>query len=380
MLLAALAAAVLAAPQEAPKGCRRCDHRGVVGCPRHTAEERAAEAEVLHCSVAARCPECAGALLVDCPRCDGGPESALMAQRRADAAAWLAVEDPLEALLRRPLARAETAHFRLIVDAPESLRDGKKKVDGHGFLHLVARDLERVAALQDGHFGAKPSDRRSPARMWFWERRDDHAAVMLKYLYSTSAGDFKLLGRDPVFSVWTADPTFESSAPRLHALGIHNGAHMLLSNLFQELWIGDLGAGWLDEGAAHWTEEKVLGRSDNYCVDETGIPEGGVPVVERAAVRERLRKGKEPVLPGLLRRQTGELTAEEHALAWSFYDWIAAEHPAALAPLLRGCQEKRPAGELLPEALDLSLYAAEEAWRAWVSEHYPPLQPKPRRN
>ncbi|TAH35065.1 MAG: hypothetical protein EYC70_14870 [Planctomycetota bacterium] len=370
-----LAAALL---QTAPEGCRKCEHRGVVDCSKHSAEERQWEQEVPRCSVAARCAPCGGSLLVDCPKCEGGPLSAEMEQRRQAAAAWLAQEDPLETHLQRPLARAETLHFRLVVDVV-ALKDGKKKVDGHAFLHWVARDLERAAALQDGHYGAVAADRRSPSRMWLWQRREDHAAVMEKFLFSTSSGDFKMLGRDPVFSVWTADPQFEDAAPRLHSLAIHNGAHLLLSNLFRELWVGDLGAGWLDEGAGHWYEDKVIGRSTNYCVDETGIPSGGIPDMARSSIRTRLERSKDAVLPGLLRRQSGELSADEHAYAFSFYDWVSSEHRGALAPLLRGYHSRRSSSELLPEALGFNVFQLEEAWRAWVTKSYPATEPKPRR-
>lgn len=364
---------------EAAEGCRKCAHRGVLDCPRHTAEERAWEDEVTHCALAARCPECAGALLIDCGKCAGGPDSARREQRAAAAAAWLAQEDPLETFLKRPLARADTSHFRIVVDARE-LKDGKKKVSGHEFLHRLARDLQRVAQLQDGHYGAQPGDRRSAARVWLWERQEDHAAVMAKFLHSTGGGDFKLLGKDPAFSVWTADPTFASAAPQLHGLAVHNGAHLLLSNLFREQWVGDLFAGWLDEGSAHWYEDRVLGVSTHFCVDEVGIPEGGTPRISRAAIRALLAKNQDPVLPGLLRRLSGQLTADEHALAFAFYDWLADLRPAALAPLLRGCQDKRMTADLLAELIGMNLFLAEEAWRGWVRERYPAQDPKPKRN
>ena len=63
-------------PQD--EGCKRCDHRGVVACPRHDGEMRAHEAHVLFCSVAAACADCGGALVVDCERCEGGPDNAGM--------------------------------------------------------------------------------------------------------------------------------------------------------------------------------------------------------------------------------------------------------------------------------------------------------------
>ena len=70
-------------------GCRRCKGRGVKDCPEHDATDRDFEGRVLFCSVAAGCEDCGGTMVIDCDRCDGGPESAAAEARRAAIAEWM---------------------------------------------------------------------------------------------------------------------------------------------------------------------------------------------------------------------------------------------------------------------------------------------------
>lgn len=377
-LAGALASAWIAQAEAELAGCRSCKQRGVLDCARHDEELRALEAEVF-CSEAAACPDCAGALRVDCAKCPGGPENAAMEARRAELAAWLAAgTHAAEQALGRPVLRVEAPHAHYAAEIA-ALKDGKKKVDGHRFLHHLARDGEIAARLLAEHYGLdRERDYRAPMRLWFWQELPTHATLMREVLKSGSTGDFKLLGRKPVFSVCTSDEVFEDDYWRLLTLGTHNLVHMLQSNVWDEEWIGDQGGGWFDSGAAHWIEEKIYGRVRHYCIEEAGQPpdwEGGV---WRAAVRAWLGKREAAVLPALVKKQTGEMMPEEHALAWSFYDWIAATRPQALAPLLRALKQRTPAREALPAHAGVDLVAAEREWRTWVADTYPAREKRPR--
>jgi hypothetical protein len=88
-------------------------------------------------------------------------------------------------------------------------------------------------------------------------------------------------------------------------------------------------------------------------------------------VRRRLEREKEPFLPGLLQERTGQLAPDENALCWSFYDYLLAAHPGVVRKLMIELKQKKPAREVLPKELGMSLFAAEDAWRAWVGENYP---------
>ena len=291
LLLFALSPTPLLPAQEAAAltGCRSCKQRGVLDCPKHDADLRDLEAAV-YCSEAAACPDCGGSLRVDCLKCEGGPETALMESRRAEMSAWLAAETvhPAETVLERKVLRIEAPNVHYAAEIGE-LKDGKKRVSGHRFLHFLARDGEQAAQLLCAQYGIdREKDFRAPMRLWFWQKPAAHATVMREILKSGSVGDYKLLGRKPLFSVCTSDQTFQDEYWTLLSLGVHNLVHMMQSNVWDEEWIGDQAGGWFDSGAAHWIEEKIYGRVRHYCIEEAGSPpdwEGGV---WRASLRDFL--------------------------------------------------------------------------------------------
>lgn len=348
-------------------GCRRCDHQGVVPCGEHDDDIHDYEADVEFCSVVARCEVCAGALLVDCERCESGPRSGEIAARQAEVAAWLA-DDPMSAFLEREVPHVETQRFTLVVDTG-TLKNGKKKVDGHRIMHMVARDVEGVRARIAEHFGIVADDYFAKMRMWIWQDPKDHIAVMREFLRSTSTGDFKLLGKDPVFSVYTEDAF--STVPGVRRLFTHNATHMLLSNAYKMQWTGDTGGGWFDAGSAHYYEYMLHELSINYCIEEATLPLDYHGGVWRKAIRKRLQKEDTRMLPRLLPMNTGAMTLPDQALCFAFYEWLVHEHPDKLAPLQKALKEKRPGREVIEEVLGSSVLAVEDAWRAWIDERYP---------
>jgi hypothetical protein len=374
-LLLALSGAIPGPDQD---GCRRCDFRGVTDCPQHDDELRELEPTVF-CSVAAACADCGGSMVLDCEHCDGGPENAAMEARRAELAAWAAVPHPLETELGLQLIRIENERFEL-AGSISKLKRGKHTVDGHTFFHHLARDGSRTAALIDEHYQVNAAeDYRARMRLWLWHSRDEHLRVMSEHLNSGSTGDYKLLGKDPIFSACSSDPLFNNDYDVLLSLGVHNAAHMLTSNLFQEEWIGLEGAGWFDVGLAHWYEEQVIGRHRHYCVDEAHGPWKWNDPLWRAKVRKYLDKEKDRQITQLVGMQTGEVPDWGHAVSWSFYDWIVATKPAALRPILIGLKQKVPTRELIRDHVGLDLFAAEDAWREWVIATYPRKEKPTRR-
>ncbi len=396
-------------------GCRKCEERGVIPCKQHDDEMHIYERQVQFCSVAAACKECAGALLVDCERCDGGPDSHLISERQEVVRSWM-IDERVGAHLGREVPVIETPHFLLIVDTGTLIETKKKKVDGHVVMHRVANDVEEVARLVGEHFLLKGSEskeagllRRAAAafaageyleevlppegpeselpeaasrdyfskmRMWIWKNPDDHQSVMAKFLGSSSTGDFKMLGKDPVFSVWT-EKEF-ATVPGVRRLFTHNATHMLLSNLYQMLWTGDLGGGWFDAGSAHWYEYKIHELSLNYCIEESTASLDFHGGVWRAPIRKWLKKDETRFLPVLLRENTGAMELPEQALCWSFYDFLVANHVETLPILQKGLKQKQEARKLLTETLGMQLLAIEEEWRAWVAATYPLKGDKPK--
>ncbi|MCA9001343.1 MAG: hypothetical protein KDB61_05435 [Planctomycetes bacterium] len=374
------------APQTVRVGCKRCKNLGVLPCKQHSEELLALEKGVQFCSVAARCEDCGGSFWSDCDRCDGGTQSEEVAARRKQVAEWLANE-PVQEYLGRPVPLIESKHFLLILDTGP-LKEGRKKIDNHTCLHRVVRDVEQVADMLDGHLGlggkgpvknlndgptlegsVPESEYFAKMRMWMWDDPKDHGRVMRDFLHSSSDGDFKLLGRNPIFSFWT-EPDF-STLPEVRRLFTHNASHMLISNLFRELWFGDTTGGWFDAGAGHWYEYAIHGMSTNYCIEEGTVRRDYHNGQWRAPIRKRLEKEDGLFLPELIEKDTGHMELPEQALCWSFYDWIVAAHPEALRPMLLALKQETPSRTILEENLGGRLPEIEARWRAWVSETYP---------
>lgn len=374
-----IVAPALAAPPLLQESCPNCLHQGVLPCKAHTEvpanEEEPGETNpVLYCSWAASCTACEGTLFVDCPRCPRGERTRAIEERRSVVRSWMEM-DSLERGVGRAVPRLETERFKLVIDV-EVLPEGKKKVSGHALAHRLAHDLEHVTAKVKEHYAMTDQDYRAKMRMWLWRTLASHQKAQEKFQGTITTGDFKLLGRDPVFSVWTEPPLFDT-VPKVRELFVHNAGHMLLSNAFQPTWVGDIGGGWLDAGIGHWYEYERFGRTVNYCLEEATLAENYENGQWRAAVRRRLEREKDPFLPGLLPKRTGAMSAQEHALCWSFYDWLLTQ-PGMVRKLMLDLKQKKPAREVLAQHLGMDLFATEDAWRAWVSENYPLKGDEPR--
>lgn len=373
LLFAAPPAAWTSPGSAAQEGCRRCKGRGVKDCPEHDATDREFEGRVLFCSVIAGCETCAGTLVVDCDRCDGGPESAAAEERRAAIAEWME-KSKVARHFGRNVPRCETDHFELVLDVEGKFKLGRKKIDGHRLMHLVADDTSFVAAGVAEQFDVKPEeDYFAKMRMWMWPSGEDHKSAVETFMNTSARGDFKLLGREPVFSVWQERGLF-STTQGIRTVFTHNAGHMLMSNLLRELDISPFGGGWLDAGVGHWHEYARFDRSVQYCIEEASALDNFSNGVWRAAIRkmcERAEKDGGTLLPPLLDKTTTSMTAPQQAVCWSFYDWLVAEHQPKMRPMLMGLKMKEPTRELFKEHLGMSVLQVEEAWRAWVMATYP---------
>lgn len=378
LLLALFAAVPLPAQEEAPDGgCRSCAMSGVRECKQHPAELAEFERGVRYCSVAARCPDCGGALTVDCGRCADGPESPRREGRIEACKRWLEAGCDPEKIFARPLVRVETEHFEIVLDAP--LKEGSRTLDPHEFAHHLARELEALAATLDAHYGATANSYSGRTRIWYWREAADHARVSREIFGRNVESAMKFYTRSPASSAWTGDRGLEGKALNVAMNACHVAAHLMMSSLFRQEWLNDKKAGWFDEGAGHWYEEHRFQRTATYCMDEANADLDWKGGQWRVAIKDWLAKKTDPILPELVQKLPGTLWPEEHGLSWSLYDWVVAEHPQALKPLLMGFKDGREPRDLFREHLGLTVPEAEAAWRAWVAATYPARDPKARK-
>ncbi len=382
-VIASLALLAVSLKAPAQEGCQRCDHQGVVACKKHKNGLLEAEARVHFCSIAAACPDCQGTLTVDCRHCDGGPGVERMAERRREIQAWLESSEVAKHF-GRSVPRCQSEHLELVFETGRKIKDGRKVIDPHELMHQVADDCEHVASRIVEHFDVvedgetKGNGFPAKMRMWLWSNPDDHASALETFLSTSARGDFKLLGRDPVFSVWQ-EPGFFATAPRIRSVFSHNMGHMLISNLERELDIGVTGGGWFDAGLAHWYEYERFKRSVIYCFEEASLPDKFANGVWKASMRKLVAKSEGGLFVPLLSKPTTAMSAQEQAVCWSLYDWLVAIHPAKLRPILTGLKAKVPTREIFKEHLGATTLEAEAAWKAWVMETYPKKDPTRRR-
>lgn len=365
-------------PDDVGDGCQVCHLTGVKKCKVHPSSLAEAEAGVIYCSVATSCEACSGALLVDCKRCSGGPGNVEMETRQLRSARFKGSPTPAENLFERELVRVVTAHFDIIIDC-EKIKDGSRRMSAHEVAHALATEAEKAAVLLDEQFGAKLHHYSRRSRIWFWGNPKDHLLVNQKILGTNDPGAFKLFGPDPAYSAWTKERGLENKGMLIVSNGVHIGVHLLLSNLFQNQWIGNFKAGWFDVGAAHYYENLRFQQVTTYCIDEADANLDYENGRWHVPVRKYLTKNKKSLLPSLLSKISGTMWDEEHALAWSLYDWVATMHPKALKPLLVGYKERKETRDLFKEHLGMTVKQVEEAWRAWVLDTYPVKSPKPRK-
>lgn len=379
LLLALLAAAAPPpAQEEEPRGgCRSCAMSGVRPCKEHPTELAEYESAVRFCSVAARCADCSGALAVDCGRCPDGPESPRREARMLACQRWLESGCEPEKLFGRPLVRVETEHFEVILDAP--LKEGSRTLDPHEFAHLLANELEAMAATLDGHFGARAGSYSGRTRLWYWEKQEDHAAVNREIFGRNVSAAMKFYTRAPASSAWAHDRGLEGKALNVAMNACHVAAHLMMHSMYRQEWLNDKKAGWFDEGAGHWYEELRFQRTATYCMDEANADLDWKGGQWRVAIKQWLAKETAPILPALVQKLPGTLWPEEHGLSWSLYDWVVAEHPDALKPLLMGYKDGKESRDLFREHLGMTVPQAEDAWRAWVAATYPARDPKARK-
>lgn len=375
LVLCALACGLPA--QAAP--CRTCDGAGLVPCSKHGKLLAAEQApHVLHCSIAAACKACGGALALACRQCRADGAAAELARRQELARQWLqrrrAAVDAL--VQREPFLHLATTHAD-VVSLLQPLTVGTQKLDQHQLLHLYGDRIEALRTTFRDTLQLDDADLPERLHVLLSDQAKDHAILgpRLTGMGSSHSTGLKLMGPEYVYSMWH-DRRSLPDDEAVHRNVVHHVTHLLLSQMPPAQWLGNRKHGWVDEGVAHWFEDKVVGRCTNFCHEEVGmLPGAGFAGGRwRPAVRKLVDEGKAPSFAALSAQNSDELTFAEHAFAFATVDFLLSMHGGGrfrdFVRLLKGGTATRDA---LPQVYGLSPLSIDAAFVTWVKANYSPL-------
>ncbi len=378
--LTMLALATALAAQDG-SGCRSCDGHGVLDCKSHPKGMLDKERAVQRCSVASECKACTGALQTDCRTCRNPAAEADVAHRRQLATDWLQARRKAvdEVTRNQPLMHLATAHFDLTFSV-RPLTVGRDKLDSHQLMHLYGERLEALRALFLQTLEVTEQDQTGRLQVLMFRDLQDHTLMAPRVTGFGGGGSLgqKLMGpADKGESVYCMyhDVRAMADDEALHRNIVHNVTHLLLANLPPVVWLGNRRHGWIDEGLAHWFEDKVTGRCANFCYEEVLLQPGmGWKNGRwRAPVRRMVDAGKHRSFADLSQRNTDQLEFEDHALAFAYVDFLLTRHGGKafteLARKVKGGAETRDA---LQAVYKLDPLTIEEVFRTWVKENYSP--------
>jgi len=350
--------------------CTRCHATGKLPCPEHKAAEAALEEGVLYCSVIAGCEECGGTGFVPCSACVNVEARKALEERRARVGKCGADLKSIDDTMGRPLRKAESAHF-VVVWEMEGIQVDQRRVEPHEALHLYCTRLEALFADYCATMGIGEGEFREKTWVFVWFLPKDHYDGSQKFCETTpTKGGVKLMGIHSRYSVCGNRKEFRTDA-QLHRNIVHSVSHLLLSAQKPTAWIGSMKGGWLDEGLAHWLEDRVSGICDNYCMQED-LPN---PDFERGryrlGIRKLVAKGDVPAITEVTTHNVDTLSVVMNAVAFSYVDYLVPLGAEKLDALAKKLKNKIPAGEAMRDVYGMNLLEMEERWKAWVLETYP---------
>ncbi len=375
-----LLATALAAQEPPVVACRACSNHGSLPCGKHgrlLADEQ--DPLLRACSVAAACKSCAGSLATDCKTCRNGAVEAELRRRRELAAQWLAARRAAlgEIAAADELVHLETAHVRLRFSIrPTTV--GKTKLDTHALAHLYARRITALRELFVATLEIPEADRPGPIDVYMFRDAQDHALVgpRVTGIGTSRSTGVKLMGVDSVYSMWQ-DLRLLPDDEALHRNLVHHATHLLLCNTKPPQVMNNRKCGWLDEGVAHWFEDRITGKCTNFCFEEVLLQPGAgwKNGRWRVPVRQLVDEGKGRPFAELSTLSTDQLTFEDHALSFALVDHLLAVHGGGkLRLLVERAKRDLPMRDALQEVYGTNPLALDATFRQWVKEHYPSVE------
>ena len=379
--LLALLAAVAPAQEPAPP-CAACKSARAVPCGKHGRQLALEQAPLVrHCSIAIVCKVCGGALAADCTKCVDPAGEAALAERRELARAWLAERratiDAVTA--REPYLHLATPHFELaFLLKPAAV--GGERLDQHARMHRYGERLEALHAAFVAALELTEADLPERMTVAMSEQQRDHALLgpRLTGIGQARSVGLKWMGPHYVYSMWNDQRSLPDDEA-VHRNLVHNVAHLLLSQMQPALFLGNRGHGWIDEGVAHWFEDRLVGKCTNFCFEEVLLqsPASFRGGKWRQAVRQLVDGGKAVAFAALADRNTDQLTFVEHTLAFAYVDFLLTAHGGAkFRDFVRLVKRGQATREALLQVYGFHSLSIDEVFVPWVKAHYSPEPPR----
>lgn len=370
LLAMALPATASCFQDKSNTGCQRCKFTGTLPCPKHSKDAPKLEVDAIYCSIAARCPQCKGLFRIDCPDCKGNDGESTLETQVADAQRWAEKQQNFEKNMGGPpRARLITNRFDLTFEV-EKMTIGLKEVEQHELMHLYAKRLETLLSDFNELLGTREMDHKCGRYLvMVWKNFLDNKEAAARYADSGGSGaGVKLLGNKGVYTTWR-DKSKMPQDDDLHRNLVHNVTHLLLADLFDAVWIGNRKGGWLDEGLAHWFEDKYFQKCTNFCYQEQNTNFDFKGGKWREPVRSIAESGRMPPFSETADKMSDQLTTQEHALAFAYVDFLLARDAKSLPRMVSLYQKKKATRDAL-EPYGISMLDFEREWKKWVLATY----------
>jgi hypothetical protein len=364
----------LATTQDAPPvhdTCGACDDKGTFACGRHDQVAVELESNARFCSFVAGCPECRGTLEVDCKKCTLGDRR--VADARDAWERWMEGNQEHWDRFKHDFPIGRSDHF-LMFWSGDKITVKRERLSDHEAMHLYLDRLEDLYERFKAATGAVDDDFSTVFHLMVWKRFADNRLASEHYTNQPNPNvtGTKRMGAVGIYTVHIdpahVDPD-ESATADLYRAIVHNVAHLLLANVWDARWPGQLQGGWIDAGVAHYFEDQLHQRCTNFCYreqDTVATFKGGR---WRAPVKTLANKRGRPSFVETAVKKTTELSLEEHALVWSYCEFLISTNPKGFGEVCKAIKQGNSYRDALKEHFDLTPLTFETAWKKLVKTY-----------
>lgn len=364
----------LTSPQDAVTHdtCGACESRGSLACNRHEPTEAALEKNTLFCSYVMKCPACVGTLEVDCETCTIGDERVAAARTKNEE--WRAAQQEHWDRFGHDFPIGRSKHF-LLFWSGNKITVKRERLSDHEAMHLYLDRLEDLYERFKEATGATDEDFSTVFHVMVWKSQKDNRLASEYYTNQPNPNitGTKRMGAVGIYTVFL-DPAIvdpdESASADLYRAVVHNVAHLLLANAWDARWPGQLQGGWIDVGVAHYFEDLLHNRCTNFCYreqDTVATFKGGW---WRGPVKNMLAARKRPAFVDIAVKRTDELTLEEHALSWSYCEFLISKNPKGFGEICKAIKRSESYREPMQEHFGYTPLSFEDEWAKHVRKTY----------